>query len=585
MRRRFSPALGWSLAVFAFAVVAFSPALNNDFVFDDVAQVRDLPPAAGLADWLGSVADPWWPPEKNKNVWRPVTRLAILAEKAVAGTNSGEEKAAPRTYRLASLVLHGAGSVLVLLLARCLGFGWAGAGAAALVVAIHPVRSEAVHQIVGQAEILASVFMIAGLIAYVRSRAAGKSVLACAAIQSVFYALAVGSKEHAIIYPALVALVALSEWRIFRIQRDRASGGPASGEGQGREMDGRAQLKSLAIVIVSLAAVLGLYLSARTAVTGGLIESPSSVPSYENEMARMLPADRLPAVLGIFGYALTKAVLPVGLSPDYSAESLPLADAARWPLTYLGALALLALAIFAAVDYRRRGRGRLLILGGLLAYGLTSNLIFTIGVSVAERLWYFPLVAIGLAAGWIWGRWFERVRLKTEGGGSFFINPPTLTLGLIAVLLLAATWSYAPAWRTELDRSLRIVERFPLSWRGNHNLSTELYLRGDYEEGLAYGRTATGVAPNEALSWDYVGLNAMHLPGHDEEAESAFRTALELNPGLDLGYQHLANHLWNQGRRDEALPYYERYLESDPDDREGVLARIEIIRSGAAPPD
>ena len=63
------------------------------------------------------------------------------------------------------------------------------------------------------------------------------------------------------------------------------------------------------------------YLAAKAAVTGGLLESATEVPRAENPIARLGFVQRLPVVLGMFGYAAGRFLVPLGLSPDYSARS------------------------------------------------------------------------------------------------------------------------------------------------------------------------------------------------------------------------------------------------------------------------
>ncbi|MGH7820223.1 MAG: hypothetical protein ACREQ9_10650, partial [Candidatus Binatia bacterium] len=199
--------LRWGAPVFVFvlAVVALAPAFRDGYVLDDVAQVYHLRlPPPTLAGWVDAATYPWWSRARQWTAWRPVTRLAILAEKSAVARIGTRE---PWPYRVASIALHGIACVLVAVLARTLGFAWPAAGAAGAILAVHPLRSEPVHQIVGQGELLVAVLLAAGAALYVRARSRGWRWPAIALTQAVCYAVALGAKEHAVVYPAYLALV------------------------------------------------------------------------------------------------------------------------------------------------------------------------------------------------------------------------------------------------------------------------------------------------------------------------------------------------------------------------------------------
>ena len=571
--------------IVSLALLAYSPVLRDGFVFDDVSQARDLIPAGGFTQWLESSAAPWWPPEKSKTVWRPLTRLTILAEKAIAGQGTAGQplpsELAAWPFHLISLVLHAAASLLVLILARDLGLRWPSAAVAASILAVHPIRSEAVHQIVGQSEILAAIFMTGGLSLYVRARIAGRPWPRIAAVQAIAYGLALCSKEHAVLYPGFLLLLEW-RWRRAEAQQSYRSGGSSITNAGSASIGAKppAPAKSMLPVGVVLGLVLGLYLWGRVAVTGGLVEDPTSVPRYENVMAGLSFGERLPAALGVFAYAWSKALLPIGLSPDYSAASLALDSGWSWPMSYAGVVVLGLLVSIAAVSYRRNGSAWTLILAGLLAYALISNAFFTIGVAVAERLWYFPLIALALGAGAGWERWVEG-RVARSNRRRNISRPAWLAFALAVVLLLGATWSYAPAWRTPLSHALRTAQRFPRSWRANHNLAREYNLASQFEKGLEAGRAAADLRPDDARSWYVLALNAMNLDGKTEVAQEALRKSIELDPGLHRAFKLLGDLLILSGRPREALPYLQRYLEWATDDAGAVQASIEAIKENS----
>ncbi len=544
----------WASASVAFvAVLAFTPALLNELVMDDVAQVAELRRSAGISDWLKSAAEPWWKPEKRKYLWRPVTRMAISAEKSLA-SEFGDENS-PMMYHAFSILFHAFNSVLVFWLAWELGFSGSSSFAAALILAVHPLRSEAVHQVVGQAEILASIFMLGGLLAHLRARRAGLAWPKVIAIQILFYTLALGSKEHAALYPVYFLLLETVRF----IRREKSTGLFFV-------------TKERIFLLGSLMFVFFAFLAGKYAVTGGVIEPRNEIPPFENVLAGMNFFRRLPAVAGIFAYALEKAIVPVALSPDYSAQSLPLEKGWLWPMSWIGIAIAVALIGYCAHNFRRGGRGWALAIAGLAAYGLTSNLLFPIGVSLALRLWYFPMTAFALGLGWLIGLAFDHSGQKRA---RFIYNVSCITL----ILWLQATWNFAPAWRSNADDASATLARFPQCWRAHHNLARECYGAKDFSNGLDHARIAVQLRPDEATSWDVLGLNAMFIPGREAEAEAAFKKAIELQANLPLSFQHLGNLYFMQGKLQDARPYLEQYLATSPADRETVQAKLDRIRS------
>lgn len=541
------------LLIAALAIVAFEPALRNAYTHDDIAQVEEIELPDSPGGWPLSVSAAWWP-NRQKNLWRPVTRLSILVQKAF-------HQDQPALFYGFNLLLNALAALLLFELVRRLRMGLWPAGIAATLFAVHPLHAEAIHQVVGRAELWAAVWMLLGLWLFVVRGGLRDPWIWCH--QPVCYALALGSKEHAVLYP-LTLLLAMAALRLRRTPplptpRWRRTG----------------------LLMGQLAVVLTLFLAGKAAVTGGILEPAASIPWHENPLLGLGLIERLPAVLGIFGYAIAHFIAPVGLCPDYSAQSLPFELGWRWGWSWVGLMLALVCLVYIFRNLRQGGRGWTLAVAGLAAYGLTSNGAILIGTVMAERLWYWPSAAACLGAGWgltRLGYWLG-ARLTAKNPEADGRRLAFLGVGLIAACLLSAAWAYAPAWRSQMDYAQWSVERFPQSWRGHVNLAREYYQIKDFEQGLAHARRATAIQPRQAHGWDWVGMNAMFLPSEQPEAERAFAHALELNPTLYETWRHWANLLESQGRRAEAADKLERYLEAGPvTDPGAIRARIRHLR-------
>lgn len=187
------------------AVLVHLPAFSGPFQFDDYSMVAIDPGARSLAAWrdgLGSHLRP---------VLKGSFALTALLEHWLGGLPSG--------HRIGNLVIHIATTVTFLCLALracALLEPWrsddarqAQALVAAAVFALHPLSSEAVDYITGRSAGLATLATLLALAAWLRAyRASGPARIAWMLIGIVTWLVACGSREVAILAPAMVLLFA-----------------------------------------------------------------------------------------------------------------------------------------------------------------------------------------------------------------------------------------------------------------------------------------------------------------------------------------------------------------------------------------
>ena len=151
MRRRLAPALA---ALVAFVV--YTNTLSHQFVYDDLSVIVGNPRLHSIANWPEIVTSPWWP----RGLYRPFTSLTLAANWSLG-------PGAPFGFHLVNILLHAVATGLVGLLAMRL-MPVPAALAAALLFAVHPVHVEAVANVVGRAEILATLWVLAAALLYLR---------------------------------------------------------------------------------------------------------------------------------------------------------------------------------------------------------------------------------------------------------------------------------------------------------------------------------------------------------------------------------------------------------------------------------
>lgn len=97
-----------------------------------------------------------------------------------------------------------------------------------------------------------------------------------------------------------------------------------------------------------------------------------------------------------------------------------------------------------------------------------------------------------------------------------------------------------------------------------NNLSWVCYELGDYEEALRYSELSIGLESNEAIEFVNYG-NALDILGRTEEAEKAYKNALELEE-IKEAYYGLGTVYFDKDQYEEAIDCFEKYLQIEEDE-------------------
>lgn len=542
--------LGVGLAALAMAV--FANALGNGFALDDVALLVDDERFHGVGRAWDALFEPYWYfPGISASLYRPVTQALLAIQWDLWG---GE----PLGFHAVNLVLHGTVTLLVFTLLLRLRAGRWAAAAGAAVFAVHPVHVEAVANVVGQSTLLASVFSLTACLLFLSERP-GRWTRAVGV--ALLYLLGLGAKEIAVTLPGvLLLLAAFGAGARFR--------DPAT--------DVRTVWKRLVrdLPVYALCTVtLALFLAVRLRVQGGLLETmvePTLV--YESASTRVATS------LRVWPEYVRLLLFPRELVADYSPGVLfpaTLGDPIAWVGAGLGA----GLLVLGAVLWRRGSLAAPGIFWVALVVLPVSNLLFPIGVLLAERTLYLPSVGLALVVAGVAGAVAERLRDAPGGDGGHGelggggIGRGEVVAGAVLGLLLAGwlgwaaqrTWTRTPVWastRTVLDD---LVERHPESWRAQAYVADRLLSQGRRREALALFESAMELAPGHPrVMLTYA--EELHEAGRYAEAEAVLRETVVLVPGAHSVQALLASSLLAQGKPREALEALDRALEYRPDD-------------------
>lgn len=345
----------------------YLPSLRNGFAFDDIPIVEANPVVHGISAFPATVLSPYW--GQYGQLWRPVTQLALSIDWSLGG-------GAPWVFHLGNILWN---ALVVALVAR-LALRWlapAGAAAAALIFAAHPIHVEAVANVVGRSELLCAAALLGVMLLATSDRVpAYRRSLGIA----LFSALAVGSKEIGVLAP-VIAWAAASAWRarVIASERQRA-----------REwMAALAATCGVVPLLLTRLAVLG-------ALTGDRPHPAFSVatPAQTYQLA-------LASAAKVFGLLLAPQEPRIDYSPSLVSLSHP-----PLALVMLGAALVIATIYVLIVHARRPGFVTFAIVLAAVTFAPVSNLAFRSGLIVAERTLYSPSIGVvllmGLAVQLVW---------------------------------------------------------------------------------------------------------------------------------------------------------------------------------------
>lgn len=480
----------------AAVLVVFAPALGNQFVnYDDDTYILQNPHVLG---GLTSADMQWAASAVAASNWHPLTWVSLQLDASLYRVDAWG-------YHLGNVLLHAASSALVLwLLATATGALWASVLAAGL-FALHPLRVESVAWAAERKDVLAGLFFVLAVWAYVRyARRPSEMRLA-----GVAAALVLGLAAKPMLVTVPFVLLFLDFWPLRRLSA-KVLGAPrplpASWAGLVVE-----KLPLLALAAMSI----GLTLAAQHA--GGAVREGERLPA----MARFANA-----AVSYWRY-LGKEFWPTDLAAFYPYPSQPWSFA----LAALGAGGLL---VVTAAAWAMRARRPYLLVGWLWFLGMLVPVIGLVQVgdqAMADRYTYLPSIGLAVAVAWVLA---EAARL----GG---VVTGVVSAGAVAALAAcsAATWFQLHVWHDSVtlwDHALATAEDNPTA---RFSLGLALRRTGRLEEAAEEYRKALEFNSADAEAHNNLGyvLLLLHRPA---EAAAHFESAVGVNPAKANAWQNLA---------------------------------------------
>ena len=529
------------LALLALAV--YGPSYNYDFVYDDDAVIKEN---RYVQQGVGGLGKIWtttyfkgYDETINARAYRPIPLTTLALEYEVWGLNS-------TVNHLFNLLFYGLTAFfLFLFLSKLLrGYHPALPIIVSLLFILHPIHLEVVANIKSRDTMLGFLgFILAGwfLLKHTDSRRILPLVLSL-----LFYSIGLFSKEEVI---TTVAVIPLMLW-FFRDYKP-----------------GRVLMATVPFV-----SAVVIFLIIRSNIAGGLNEGVTLTKLDNSLLGADGISQRWASNLLVLGNYLLKTVFPHPLISDYSYITLPLVNWDDWRVyaSLLGNLALLGLGLHGLIKRKIYGFAALYY---FITVSIFTSIFITNVSAYNDRFLYSPVLGVCMLAGWLISTLIKKDE-PVEGvspiAGFFKLNfVPVAIAALLAALGIFKIESKLPVWKDRYALFENDVKLAPYNARMRKNYGGSLARKAvEYQESApdvmtqyatqAIHQLDTALAIYNDIPTGHIHKGNMHLLlGEYEQAETSFRTALELAPRNYFAMTSLGNVFYRMGRYEEAIKLLE----------------------------
>jgi tetratricopeptide (TPR) repeat protein len=502
------PAVCLVLAAITFAV--FGQTTGFGFVnFDDGFYVyHNAKVAGGLSlkglGWVFTHAD--------CNLYHPLTMLSLMGDYQFHRLHAGG-------YHLTNVLLHTASVILLFLILRQMtGALWRSAFVAA-VFAIHPLRVESVAWVAERKDVLATLFCMVTLGAYVRYVRKPDSLARYLMVAAAFV-LALLSKPTVVTLPFVLLL--LDYWPLRRFEQPR-------------------KLSRLVLEKIPLLAL------AAGACAMTVLGAEKEVSAYAN--VPML--SRIGNALVSYAVYLRQMIWPGGLAVFYPRPEN------GYPIWTMALSFLLLALISGGVLAFRQKRGWLLT-GWLWYLGMLTPMIGIVQAGAfahADRMTYLPQIGIYVALTWLAAEWAAKRRMGRVALGGLM----TTVLGV----LIVCAWKQTAYWQDSETLWKHTLACTTGNYMAHYNLGVGLVEKGRLDEAIPQYQSTLQIKPDHAEAWNNLG-SVFFQQGRLDEAISQYQNALQIKPDYEGAHYNLAIALMQKGRVDEAIAQFQNALQINP---------------------
>jgi protein O-mannosyl-transferase len=509
--------------VFVVGIIPYLNTLGFGFAYDDNHQIVNNPYLRSFHYLKQILTTPVWSFKYASiatNYYRPLMSLEYFGLYQAYGP-------LPYIYHLANVVLNAAVVVLLFAVTRRLFQSTPIAIVTAILFAVHPVHTESVSWIADVPDLQLAAFLLLAFWFFLNLGDSAKHEWPSTAAMSVFFLLAIFSKEPAVAFPVIATFYE------HACRADRA----------------RTSFAQKLTRYAPLWLVTGFYLASRVALMGGLVPKLQRVS---------LPWGRaILSSFALFNEYMDKLVWP-GRAALFDTFH-PSASVFDWAVL-CGAAWAVFLCLMAVYFWRRN---RLIVLAGLwmvatLAPALNARWMAT--NVFAERYLYVPsigfcwIIAAALVA--VWNAEFAKHSRTVR------ISVATAAI-LLAVALTAETAVRDRDWRNDTTLFSAAVERNPQDADLRANLGFAYWDSRKPDAAIREWKTA--LAQNPESIWALNNLGMAYV-SQEKYADSIplLRHAIELVPQFTDAHLNYAAALAGLGKSAEAESEFQAAVANSP---------------------
>lgn len=480
----------------------------------------------------------------SSNYWRPILLITYAVEWEIWGLW-------PAGYHLVSILVHILACLLIFKLFDLLTRKKWLAFFSALLFLVHPLQTEAVTYVSGLADPLSTVFILLGLIYYLKK--GQENILWPVWF---FFILALMTKEKALlVFPALLFILELTvflqestkeinfiQWKNWFFSK----------------------VKSLWPILA-----IGIFYTLLRA-TSLNFQNTFNLYDGANIYADSILV-RTWTFLKIFPDYLKLIFWPY----DLHMERLVQIEPSPLSRIVLFGLFLLAILFLRAVNQARKNPLILFSLGWFLASLLSSSGIPAVSSGIMyEHYLYLPLAGLFLWLG------LELENLTT------YLKTPTLLKKLLFILILILTLFFSiltiqrnRVWKTPITLYENILNYNQTSLRVWNNLGMAYADTNQMDKAVIAYQKAIGLDSQQVSAPPYHNLaNSLVSLGRKDEAIAAYKKALEINPDFTFSYGSLFN-LFLEGKKyDDGIAFFEELRQKSPRNATGINHLIDTLK-------
>ncbi len=510
------------LIIFSVAI-AYINIYDSQFIkFDDPGYVWKN---AHVRSGLTAETIKWAFQTNSQGNWHPLTWLSLAADYSLFGLS-------PKGFHASSLFIHILSSVVLFLVFKRMTNSMWQSAFVAIVFGVHPLHVESVAWISERKDVLAGLFWVLTMWAYVRYHDSANTKYYYLSIG--LFALGLLAKPMLVTLPFVLLL--MDYWPLNRIRF-------------GEETPMRGKKKTTVSFIHLIKEKFPFFL---LTIISSIITF--IVQGQENNivMDAVIPfKERLANAAVSYVQYLKMTFFPKGLAIFYPHQMKELN-------IVMIVVSVVILVTVSVVAWKKKEKHPFLFVGWCWFLGTLVPVIGVVQVgmqAMADRYMYIPLIGISIMIAW-----GAKELLKDSVHNRMIFK---IAFVAVTIAMMGCTYMQVGKWKdnkTLFEHTLAVTSD---NYLAHHNIGTELLDEEKLDEAIQHFREVIRIMPTYSATYNNLGV-ALAKSGKLNEAETIWIKAIEIEPSRADVYSNLGHLYQTQGNASKAMQNFETALRLDP---------------------